>query len=112
MPAPAPVRAIVRTAIVNHRRRCAVVNRPLDNFFGSLYHLRRLRSVRCWPLRRSRDCGSPRLRHASGHVEPGLNREALLVLPTDLAPTFVTSAGVDQAAAGNLCNDLTAGARR
>src|SRR4029453_7654934 len=107
MPAPAPVWAIVRAAIVNHRRGCAVINRPLDNFFGSLHHLRSLRS---WPMRRSRDCGSPLLRHAPGHVEPGLNREALFVLPADLAPALLTSAGVDQAATRNLGNDLAPGA--
>src|SRR5215831_1132750 len=107
MSAPTPVRAVEWPAIVvDHGWWRIVIHWPVDNL-GALYHLRTLRS---WPVGRRR--GSARLRHAAAHVECGLDGEAFLVLPANLAPAFIAPTGVDEAAARNFCNDLAAGAGR
>src|SRR5262249_56321686 len=107
MSAPTPVRAVERPAIVvDHGWWRIVIHWPVDNL-GALYHLRTLPS---WPVGRRR--GSVRLRHAAAHVECGLDGEAFLVLPANLAPAFIAPTGIDATAARNFCNHLPPRPRR
>src|SRR5690242_4342097 len=101
---PAPVRtiiwAIIRAAVIDDGR--AVIDRTSDNFIRPFNHVRSL------PIGTRRNRRRALLRDASAHVERGLDRKTSFVLPGDLAPAAVASAGIDQAAAGNLGDDFAA----
>src|SRR5665213_2669774 len=104
MPAPAPIGPVIGFAIIIARRRSVI---------GWLLHphIARVRIDR--PIAHiARLAPRGLTRNATAHVERRLDGEALLVLPGHLAPAVRALAGVDQAAAGNLGNDVAFGAGR
>src|SRR5262249_25420534 len=103
-----------RSTVIDRRRWHVVIDRPIDKLrpFDHAWPLRPLRPPRPLPVVRPSSGGRALLRHTPTHVERGLDGEAFLVLPADLAPAPIASAGVHQAAAGNLGDDLAAGAGR
>src|SRR5215510_5582568 len=109
MTPPAPVWPVVVRAIwaavINDRRRI-VVYRAFDDF-RPFDRIRPLPISRAW---RNRRCAL--LRHAAAQIERSLDRETSFVLPGDLAPAAIARCGIDQAAAGNLGNDLASGTGR